>query len=103
MKFRLLLALSALTAAPVAEARAPTMFGFMAQHSEPQSAFGRDQSVAFTMMLPFEGRKLGGFAVEDLVADSQLKPEGAAQIVDRLIERDKVPIITGLTFSKEFT
>ena len=31
--------------------------------------------------------------------DSQLKPEVATQIVDKLIEKDKVPIITGVTFS----
>ena len=31
--------------------------------------------------------------------DSQLKPDVASQIVDKLIEKDRVPIITGVTFS----
>ena len=83
----------------VAHAQAPIRIGFMAELSGPQGALGQDQYDAFMMVVSANGGKLGGVPVEILKEDSQLKPEVAVQIVDKLIERDKVPIITGLTFS----
>jgi branched-chain amino acid transport system substrate-binding protein len=94
----LLLAL-AVVVAPVAQAQAPIKIGFVAELSGPQGALGQDQYDAFMMVVQANGGKLGGVPVEILREDSQLKPEVAVQIVDKLIERDKVPIITGLTFS----
>jgi branched-chain amino acid transport system substrate-binding protein len=51
------------------------------------------------MVIERNGGKLGGVPVTVLKEDSQLKPEVAVQLADKLIERDKVPIITGITFS----
>lgn len=99
MKFKFLLAFAAMTLAPLAAAQAPIKIGFMAELSGPQGALGQDQFDAFMMLVQANGGKLGGVAVEILKEDSQLKPEVAVQIVDKLIERDRVPIITGLTFS----
>ncbi len=99
MKLRLFLALAALTVAPLAAAQTPIKIGFMAELSGPQGALGQDQFDAFMMVVQANGGKLGGVAVEILKEDSQLRPEVAVQIVDKLIERDRVPIITGLTFS----
>jgi branched-chain amino acid transport system substrate-binding protein len=93
-----LLALAVLVA-PIAQAQAPIKIGFVAELSGPQGALGQDQYDAFMMVVQANGGKLGGVPVEILREDSQLKPEVAVQIVDKLIERDKVPIITGLTFS----
>ena len=94
----LLLALAAVVA-PIAQAQAPIKIGFVAELSGPQGALGQDQYDAFMMVVQANGGRLGGVPVEILREDSQLKPEVAVQIVDKLIERDKVPIITGLTFS----
>ena len=80
-------------------AQAPVKIGFVAELSGPQGALGQDQYDAFMMVVQANGGKLGGVPVEVLKEDSQLKPEVAVQIVDKLIERDKVPIITGITFS----
>ena len=82
-----------------AQAQAPLKIGFMAELSGPQGAIGQDQYDAFMLIVNANGGKLGGVPVEILREDSQLKPEVAVQIVDKLIERDKVPIITGVTFS----
>ena len=80
-------------------AQTPVKIGFMAELSGPQGALGQDQYDAFMLVVQANGGKLGGVPVEILREDSQLKPEVAVQIVDKLIERDKVSIITGVTFS----
>jgi branched-chain amino acid transport system substrate-binding protein len=85
--------------AVAAQAQAPLKIGFIAELSGPQGALGQDQYDAFMLVVERNGGKLGGVPVEILREDSQLKPEVATQIVDKLIEKDKVPIITGITFS----
>ena len=97
--FKLGAAALALAAASVAQAQAPMKIGFMAELSGPQGAIGQDQYDAFMLVVQANGGRLGGVPVEILKEDSQLKPEVAVQIVDKLIERDKVSIITGVTFS----
>ncbi len=89
----------ALVGASAVQAQAPIKIGFVAELSGPQGALGQDQYDAFMMVVQANGGRLGGVPVEILREDSQLKPEVAVQIVDKLIERDKVPIITGVTFS----
>src|SRR6266568_9171079 len=89
---------AALVAAPL-YAQTPVKIGFMAELSGPQGALGQDQYDAFMMVVEQNGGKLGGVPVQIIKEDSQLKPEVAVQIVDKLIEKDKVPIITGITFS----
>jgi branched-chain amino acid transport system substrate-binding protein len=90
------LAASGLLATP---AFAQIKIGFMAELSGPQGALGQDQYDAFMMVVEANGGKLGGMPVQVLKEDSQLKPEVASQIVEKLIEKEKVPIITGITFS----
>jgi branched-chain amino acid transport system substrate-binding protein len=85
--------------AAAAFAQTPLKIGFMAELSGPQGALGQDQYDAFMMVVEQNGGKLGGVPVQVIKEDSQLKPEVATQIVDKLIEKDKVPIITGITFS----
>ncbi len=80
-------------------AHAQIKIGFIAELSGPQGALGQDQYDAFMLVVEANGGKLGGVPVQVLKEDSQLKPEVATQIVDKLIEKEKVPIITGITFS----
>ena len=82
-----------------ANAQAPIKIGFMAELSGPQGALGQDQYDAFMMVVERNGGKLGGVPVQVLREDSQLKPDVATQIVQKLIEKENVPIITGITFS----
>jgi branched-chain amino acid transport system substrate-binding protein len=71
----------------------------MAELSGPQGALGQDQYDAFMMVVERNGGKLGGTPVQILREDSQLKPDVATQIVQKLIEKENVSIITGVTFS----
>jgi branched-chain amino acid transport system substrate-binding protein len=80
-------------------AQAPVKIGFMAEFSGPQGAIGQDQYDAFMLVVQRNGGKLGNTPVEVIKEDSQLKPDVAMQIAQKLIERDKVSIITGFTFS----
>ena len=82
-----------------AQAPGPLKIGFLAELSGPQGALGQDQYDGFMLVVERNGGKLGGVPVQILKEDSQLKPDVATQAVQRLIERDKVPIITGVTFS----
>src|ERR1044071_1986295 len=94
-----LAAICAAVAVSGATAQAPLKIGFIAELSGPQAPLGQDQYDAFMMVVEQNGGKLGGVPVQLIKEDSQLKPEVATQIVDKLIEKDKVPIITGITFS----
>jgi branched-chain amino acid transport system substrate-binding protein len=89
----------ALFSAHSANAQTPIKIGFVAELSGPQGALGQDQYDAFMLIVEQNGGRLGGVPVQILREDSQLKPEVAVQIADKLIERERVPIITGITFS----
>ena len=82
-----------------ATAQQPIKIGFVAELSGPQGALGQDMYDAFMLLVGQNGGKLGGVPVQILREDSQLKPEVAMQIVDKLIEKEKVPIVTGITGS----
>jgi branched-chain amino acid transport system substrate-binding protein len=73
--------------------------GFVGDLSGPLSDLAQDQYDALMLLVEKNGGKLGGYPVQVLREDSQLKPEVAVQVTQKLIERDKVDIITGLTFT----
>ena len=77
----------------------PLKIGFVAELSGPQAPLGQDQYDALMMLVEQNGGKLGGVPVQIIKEDSQLKPDVANQVVDKLLEKDKVQIITGVTFS----
>ena len=89
---------AALLCANVA-AQQPLKIGFIGELSGPQGALGQDQYDAFMLVVERNGGRLGGVPVQIIREDSQLKTEVGTQIVDKLIDRDRVPIITGVTFS----
>ena len=101
MNFRHTIGAIALAAAALAgaPAQAQVKIGFMAELSGPQGPLGQDQYDALMLVVERNGGKLGGVPVQILREDSQLKPDVANQIVDKLIDRERVPIITGVTFS----
>lgn len=100
MKFiNAILAASVLMASATARAQDPVKIGFMAELSGPQGVLGQDQYDGFMMVVQRNGGKLGGVPVQVIREDSQLKPEVAVQLAQKLIEKEKVSIITGITFS----
>jgi branched-chain amino acid transport system substrate-binding protein len=77
----------------------PLKIGFMGELSGPTAGVGQDQLDGFNLLLERNGGKLGGVPVQLIKEDSQLKPDVANQAARRLIEKENVPIITGVSFS----
>ncbi len=93
------LAVVASCAAAQAAAQTPIKIGFLAELSGPQGAVGEDQYDGFMLVVERNGGRLGGVPIQIIKEDSQLKTDLAQQLVDKLIEKDRVQIITGITFS----
>jgi branched-chain amino acid transport system substrate-binding protein len=79
-----------------AVAQAPLKIGFVSTFSGPQGQLGEEIHAGFQVALDQLGGKLGGIPVEVLVGDDQTKPDVARQLVDKMIEQDKVDILTGM-------
>src|SRR5262245_37640221 len=79
-----------------AAAQAPMKIGFVSTFSGPQGQLGEEIHAGFQVALEQLGGKLGGIPVEILVGDDQTKPDVARQLVDKMIEQDKVDILTGM-------
>lgn len=82
-----------------ASAQAQVKIGFIGTLSGPGGALGQDQYDAFMLAVEQHGGKLGGVPVQIIKEDDQLKPDVGVQAAQKLVERDKVSIITGVTFS----
>jgi branched-chain amino acid transport system substrate-binding protein len=77
----------------------PLKIGFMNTFSGPGGVLGSEQYDGFMLGIEVAGGKLGGRETEVVKVDDQLKPDVARQLVDRLVKRDKVDIVAGITFS----
>ncbi len=82
-----------------ASAQAPLKIGFLGTFSGPIGVVGQDQYDGFMLAVEQRGGKLGGTVVQILKEDDQFKPDVATQLVQKMIERDNVPIITGISGS----
>lgn len=80
-------------------AQDPLKIGYIGDFTGVAGGLAEDQYQGFRLFLDQHGGKLGGFPVEVIKEDSQWKPEVASQLVQKLIEKDQVPIITGITGS----
>ncbi len=88
----------ALLAAP-ATAAEPVKIGMITTLSGGGSALGIDIRDGFALAVSQEGGKLGGIPVELVAEDDGRKPEKATEIADRMIEREKIGIMTGIVWS----
>jgi len=77
----------------------PLKIGFLGTLSGPAGALGQDQYDAFMLGVEHLGGKLGDSPVQVLKEDDQLKPDLGVELAKKLIEKDKVNVITGVTFS----
>ena len=100
MKTRLLRAFAIAAAATLAAAaHADVKIGFLGTFSGPAAALGQDQYDGFMLALDQRGGKFGGAPVKVIKEDDQLKPDLGVQLMRKLIESDKVDLVTGVTFS----
>ena len=98
-KRALLKSLFGTTLVAAAAAASAATIGLMAPLSGPQALVGQDQVDGFLLALEQRGGKLGGQPVTVVKEDDQLKPEVGQQAVRKLIDKDKVDAIVGLSFS----
>ena len=80
-------------------AQSPIKIGYVNTFSGPIGLIGQDMYDAFMLKVEQNDGKLGGVPVHVIKQDDQFKPEVATQIVEKLIEKDNVPIITGVAAS----
>ncbi|WP_317920082.1 ABC transporter substrate-binding protein [Cupriavidus sp. TA19] len=100
MKTKLNWALVAMMIAGIAPAAmADVKVGFLATLSGPSADVGRDQVDGFSLALDQLSGKLGGVAASVTKEDDQQKPEVAMNALAKLIDRDKVDLIVGMTFA----
>jgi branched-chain amino acid transport system substrate-binding protein len=80
-------------------ASAQIKIGFVATMSGPAGVLGQDMYDGFMLGIEHSGGRLGGQAVQVIREDDQLKPDVATTLAQRLIEKERVPVIVGVTFS----
>lgn len=89
---------SALAATASAQ-ETPLKIGFLTTLSGPSGSIGQELVDGFKLGLAKTGGLLGGRKVVVHYADDQAKPDIGRQHADKLVESDKVDILTGVNFS----
>ncbi len=92
-----------IAAAAIAVAFAPSLaaadkikIGFISSLSNPSLAAGPELLDGFRLGLDDSGGKLGGQDIDLIVNDDQGKPDVGVQVARKLLDEDKVQIITGI-------
>lgn len=73
----------------------PLRIGFVATMSGPGAAIGRDMVDGFKLRL----NAVPANMLEVFYEDDQLKPDVGRQVVNKLLERDRVDLVTGMIWS----
>src|ERR1700742_1989104 len=73
--------------------------GVIVTLSGPAAALGQQVRDGFNLAIKDLGGKMAGRDVEVVIADDELKPDGAVTKVKGLLERDKVDFVVGPIFS----
>ena len=94
-----LLAAGASLIAVAAHAQSPVKVGFVTTQSGPEGVIGRDMVDGFKLAMKHVGSKGGGRNIEVVWGDDQVKPDIGRQVVEKMVESDKVHIVSGIIFS----
>jgi branched-chain amino acid transport system substrate-binding protein len=84
-----------------AQAQESVRLGFIAAMSGPLNAVGAEQKRGMEIALEHLGNRLGGLPVTLIQGDTKTNPSATVQDLSRLIEKERVHFITGLTASNE--
>ncbi len=95
----LLAAMAVVALASPAIAAEKVKIGFISTFSGPQGVLGRELMDGFSLALKNLGGKLGGAEVTVIQGDDQGKPDIGVQLAEKMVERDKVDVVTGINFS----
>ena len=96
--FALALALLAAPAAVQAQ-QTPIKIGFISSYTGPEAGTTRDISDGWKLAIKLMDNKMAGRPVEIVYGDDQFKPDIGRQLVDKMVQSDKVQIITGINGS----
>ncbi|KAA0681956.1 ABC transporter substrate-binding protein [Roseomonas genomospecies 6] len=97
---RNLLTLASALALLATPAAADTLkIGMITTLSGPGAGLGIDIRDGFALAVEHAGGKLGGQDTQIIEADDQQKPDVAVGLANRMVERDRVPIVTGVVWS----
>ncbi len=77
----------------------PIKIGHMTTTSGPQAVIGIDMVDAFKLALKHSGDTVAGRKVEVIWGDDQAKPDVGRQVADKMLESDRVHMMTGIIFS----
>jgi len=99
-KIALGIAATMLVALP-ALAQQTLKIGYITMLTGPISNIGNDMRDGFELAIDHKNRLLGGLKTEVIYLDSQMKPEIAKQMTDKLIDSDHVNFLSGYALSNE--
>ena len=100
MNRKLFAALAALSiAAAPAAAQQKVKIGIITTQSGPGAVLGREIVDGFNLGIKHSGGRLGGAETEVIVGDEQFKPEVGRALAERMVQRDRVDIVTGVIWS----
>jgi branched-chain amino acid transport system substrate-binding protein len=85
--------------AGTAHAAKEVKVGFLSTLSGPSAAIGLDIRDGFNLFLQQSGGKLGGLPAEVILADDQQNADTGKQLVERLLKKDRVDLVTGIVFT----
>ena len=85
--------------AMLAQAADKVKIGMITTLSTKAGYLGDDIRKGFALAIEQQNGMLGGVAVDLMVEDDTRKPEVARQIATRMIEQEKVKLMTGIVFS----
>lgn len=92
------LALLGLAAAANAETN-KIKIGYVNTFSGPNAFIGNDEKDGFELALDHLGHKMGNLDVQMIYEDDQIKPEVGRQVTEKLLQSDKVDVVTGYNWS----
>ena len=101
MRFRIALIAPALAlaATPSLVQSAEIRIGFINTFSGGAAVYGKHQKDGLELALDHLGRKMGGLDVKMIYGDDQRKPDVGRQQADKLLKKDKVHVVAGITWS----
>lgn len=82
-----------------APAKTPIKIGFISTFSGPTGQLGKELLDGFKLGIKSVGGTLGGRPVEIVQGDDEAKPDVGRQLADKMVESDRVQLITGINFS----
>jgi branched-chain amino acid transport system substrate-binding protein len=73
--------------------------GYVNTFSGPNAFIGNEEKDGFELALDHLGRKMGNLDVQVIYEDDQIKPEVGRQVTEKLLQSDKVDVVTGYNWS----